>query len=105
MKTEIINAFHPLYARTYHPELFESLRTESRQTKAGQTLSTYVDKVRETRPSHGTIEGISKKIIPVHMNRPKEMMKRPILTKKQQGMTMQEVTAELIANLKMKGKK
>jgi len=35
---EVINAFHPLYARTYHPELFDSLRTESRQKKAGEPL-------------------------------------------------------------------
>lgn len=99
-----MNAFHPDYARTYHPELFESLRTESRQTKAGQTLSSYVDKKRETSPSHGTIEGISKKIIPHHAHRPKQMMKMPILSRKQQGMTMQEVTAELIEKLNQKGK-
>ena len=100
-----MNAFHPDYARTYHPELFESLRTESRQTKAGQTLSSYVDKKRETSPSHGTIQGISKKIIPHHVHRPKQMMKMPILSKQQQRMTMQEVTAELIEKLNQKGKK
>ena len=108
MKTEIINAFHPLYARTYHPELFESLRTESRQTKAGQTLSTFVEKKRQTSPSHGTIQGISNKVIPPHMHRPKEMMKKsklPILTKAQQRMTMAEVTNELIDILNKKGKK
>lgn len=74
--TQVINAFHPDYAKTYHPELFASLRQESRQTQAGKTLTNYVEKKRETCPSHGTIEGISKKIIPSHINRPKQMMVR-----------------------------
>ena len=102
---EQINAFHVDYVKTYMPEFLTDLRKDSRQTKAGQTLSQHVEKKRETSPLHGTIQGISKKIIPLHMSRPKEMMKRPILSKKQQSMTMQEVTAELIENLKMKGKK
>jgi hypothetical protein len=103
--TNQINAFHPDYCKTYMPEFITSIRLESRQTKAGQTLSRHVDKKRETVPSHGTINGISKNPLPIHQMRPKEMMKRPILTKKQQSMTMQEVTAELIENLKTKGKK
>lgn len=98
-----INCFHPDYVKTYMPEFLADIRTESRQTKAGQTLSTFVDKKRENSPSHGTIQGISKKVLPAHQMRPKEMMKMPILSKKQQNMTMQEVTAELIQ--KLKGKK
>jgi len=103
--TNQINAFHTDYVKTYMPEFLTELRTESRQTKAGQTLSSYVEKKRVTTPSHGTINGISKNPLPIHQMRPKEMMKRPILTKKEQSMTMQEVTAELIENLKTKGKK
>jgi hypothetical protein len=72
--TEFINAFHPAYVETFMPEFMSELRKESKQTKAGQTLSSYVEKKRETSPLHGTIQGISKKIIPVHMMRPKEMM-------------------------------
>ena len=102
---EVINAFHPLYARTYHPDLLASLRLESRQKKAGETLSKHVEKQRETHPSHGTIQGVSKKVVPDYMAKPKKMMKRPILSKEQQSMTMKEVTDELIANLKLKGKK
>lgn len=72
--TNQINAFHADYVKTYMPEFLTDLRTESRQTKAGQTLSRHVEKKRETVPSHGTIPGISKNPIPLHMNRPKEMM-------------------------------
>ncbi len=60
---QIINAFHPLYVKTYMPEFLTELRTESRQTKAGQTLTTYVEKTRKKKPMHGTLSGISKKQI------------------------------------------
>lgn len=88
--TEHINAFHPLYVQTYMPEFLTNLRTESRQTKAGQTLSSYVEKKRETSPTHGTVQGISKKIIPAHMNRPKEMM----TPKKTRSQIMSEIVAK-----------
>lgn len=70
----MINAFHPDYVKTHMPEFLTDLRTESRQTKAGQTLSQHVEKKRETVPSHGTIHGISKNPLPIHQMRPKEMM-------------------------------
>jgi primosomal protein N' len=98
-----INCFHPDYVKTYMPEFLTSIRFESRQTKAGQDLSKHVEEKRKTVPSHGTILGISKKVLPAHQLRPKEMMK--ILTKKEQSMTMQEVTNELIDRLRQKGKK
>ena len=73
-----INAFHPAYVSTYMPEFLTNLRMESRQTKAGQTLSQYVDKTRETKPSHGTLFGISNKVtstkVPSHMHRPKAQL-------------------------------
>lgn len=69
-----INAFHPAYVETYMPEFLIGLRTESRQTSAGQSLTKYVENKRKSSPSHGTIQGISNKVIPAHMNRPKEMM-------------------------------
>jgi hypothetical protein len=98
--TKEINCFHPEYVKTYMPEFLTEIRVESRQTKAGQTLSRHVEKKREEFPSHGTIHGISKNPLPVHQMRPKEMMRRPISSKAQQSMTMQEVTAELIQKLK-----
>lgn len=100
-----MNCFHPDYVKTYMPEFLTGIRAESRQTKAGQTLASYVEQKRKSTPSHGTIHGISKKVLPVHQLRPKEMMKRPVSSKVSQAMTMQEVTAELIENLKKKGKK
>jgi len=57
----VINAFHPDYVKTYMPEFLTDLRTESRQTKAGQTLSAYVEETRKQKPMHGTLSGISKK--------------------------------------------
>lgn len=72
-----MNAFDPLYVQTYMPEFLTSLRLESKQTKAGQTLSQHVEKKRKTVPSHGTIHGISNKVLPLHQMRPKEMMQPP----------------------------
>ena len=100
-----INAFHPDFVKTHMPEFLADIRTESRQTKAGQQLSKHVEERRKTDPLHGMISGISKKALPAHQMRPKEMMKRPIQTKAQQSMTMQEVTAELMAKLTKRGKK
>lgn len=73
--TNQINAFHPDYCKTYMPEFITSIRLESKQTKAGQTLSRHVEKKRKTVPSHGTIPGISKNPLPIHQMRPKEMMR------------------------------
>lgn len=93
--TNQINCFHPDYCKTFMPEFLTEIRVESRQTKAGQTLSRHVEKKREEFPSHGTIHGISKNPLPIHQMRPKEMMKRPVSSKAQQSMTMKEVAAEL----------
>ncbi len=88
--TNQINAFHADYVKTYMPEFLTDLRTESRQTKAGQTLSKYVEKKRETTPSHGTINGISKNPLPIHQMRPKEMM----VPKRTQSQIMAAFTAK-----------
>lgn len=80
--TNQINAFHPDYCKIYMPEFLTTLRLESKQTHAGQALSKHVETKRKTVPSHGTIPGISKNPLPLHMNRPKEMM-RPSKTRSQ----------------------
>ena len=59
-KSEVINAFHPDYVKTYHPELLTQIRTESAQTRAGKTLSKHVTEKRKTKPTHGHIAGLSK---------------------------------------------
>jgi hypothetical protein len=73
--SKIMNAFHPDSIKTYHPAFLNAIRTESRLTRAGQALSIHVDEVRRTKPSHGTVFGISDKEIsvsaPAHMHRPK----------------------------------
>ena len=95
--TKEINCFHPDYVKTHMAHFINETRKESRQTKAGHELSKYVEKKRIETPSHGTVFGISKIAIPVHRNRPKDMMvkaKSPV-----------EITEELIKSLKTKGKK
>lgn len=57
----VINAFHPDYVKTHMPEFLTTLRTESRQTAAGQTLTNYVEETRKQKPMHGTLSGISNK--------------------------------------------
>ena len=68
-----INAFHKDYIKTYHPELIKQIQAESMYKKKGEDLSKHVDKVRETKPTHGTLFGISENAVSVS---PKEMMKR-----------------------------
>jgi hypothetical protein len=77
---EKINAFHPDFVKVHMPNFLSELRTDSRQTKAGQTLSHYVEKVRETRPTHGTMFGLSEKVTSAQ---PKKMMKRVSTDKKE----------------------
>jgi len=52
----IINAFHPDYVRTYHPELMHSIRKEEKAKANGQL---YGSKTREresdTEPNYNTI--------------------------------------------------
>lgn len=88
--TNQINAFHKDYVHTYMPEFLTDLRKDSRQTKAGQTLSQHVETKRKTVPSHGTIHGISKNPLPIHQMRPKEMM----VPKRTQSQIMAAVTAK-----------
>jgi hypothetical protein len=105
---KIINAFHKDYVKTYMPEFLTSLRVESDQKKASQNLTKYVEKKRETDPTHGMVHNISKKVVAAHLNRPKEaLQKKPktgITSKAQQSMTMDEVKAELEQIFKRKKK-
>ena len=61
MKKENINAFHPLYAKTYEKGLIDYFRLLSFQKEQGKTMSKHVAKKRKTVPSHGTIFGLSDK--------------------------------------------
>lgn len=102
MSKPVVNAFHPDYMKIHEPDFFKEFRTHEANRQAASSLTNYVEKVRKKKPSHGTLYGISKKVIPAYASRPKEMMtvKRPIQTKAQQRMTMAEVTNELIDKLK-----
>ena len=70
---EVINAFHPDYVKTYHPNLMDDFRTLNKNKQRSDSLSKHVDKVREAKPSHGTVFGISETSVSVE---PKKMMKR-----------------------------
>ena len=70
---EVINAFHPDYVKTYHPDLMDDFRMLNKNKQRSDSLSKHVDKVREAKPSHGTVFGISETSVSVE---PKKMMKR-----------------------------
>lgn len=61
-KKEVINAFHPDYVKTYHPEFLEYFRLLSIQVRCGQSMTRYVKRKRKTTPSHGTVFGLSKEV-------------------------------------------
>jgi len=77
MTTTTVNAFHPDYMKTHEPNFMKEFRTHEANRQAAATLSKHVEKVRKTKPSHGTLFGISDKVIDAHMMRPKQMMQRP----------------------------
>lgn len=90
-----INAFHPDYIATHYPNFLKDFRTQEANKKAAATLSRYVTKKRQTKPSHGTLFGISEKVkavtAPAHLHRPKGQ----INTKAEQSKSMSEVIKEL----------
>lgn len=47
MSKEIINAFHPDYVKTYHPEFISKLRTESEQVENGKKYGSQSRATRE----------------------------------------------------------
>lgn len=57
----MINAFHPDYMKTHEPDFMKSLRTHEANRQAAQTLTNHVEKVRKTKPTHGTVFGIARK--------------------------------------------
>ena len=75
-KSEVINAFHPDYVKTYHPNLMDDFRTLNKNKQRSDSLTNHVEKMRETVPSHGTVFGVSETSVSIS---PKQMMKRPKL--------------------------
>jgi hypothetical protein len=55
-----INAFHPDYVKTHMPTFMNEFRTNDARREAAESLSEYVTKKRRTKPSHGSLPGISK---------------------------------------------
>lgn len=63
MKKEIINAFHPDYVKTYHPELLSSIRVEATQKANGLLGGGISKKKRETKNiAANTVNTQSKKV-------------------------------------------
>jgi hypothetical protein len=70
-------------------------RPQNLAAQNGQKLTNYVEKKRETHPTHGTVYGVTDKDISVAA--PKRMKKPlPILTKAEQSKTMAEIHNELV---------
>ena len=55
MKKEIINAFHPDYVKTYHPELLTSVKTQDTFNGKGKAVSKHITDTKKDKPSYGTI--------------------------------------------------
>lgn len=49
--SEVINAFHPDYVKTYHPELLTSIRLESSQHANGVVYGSKAKATRESKRS------------------------------------------------------
>lgn len=103
-----INAFHPDYIKTYHPEFLTDLRVESRMKTNGQNLSKHVDKKRQTTPSHGTVFGISAKVTsvtPIGMLQIKEfhIYQKAGMPKKTRSQLMTEIVAKKLQSDKNYG--
>jgi hypothetical protein len=100
----MINAFHPEYVQTHMPTFMDTFRTHDARREAAEALSQYVTKKRRTKPSHGSLPGISKaqrETVPNQQfqdisafpkTRRRESMKSLVAGKK---MTLAEVAAEL----------
>lgn len=58
--TKIINAFHKDYVKTYEPNLMKGFALQAQNSK---TITKEVEKRRATNPTHGTLFGISNKVI------------------------------------------
>jgi hypothetical protein len=99
-----MNAFHPEFVQTCMLGFMDTFRTHDARREAAEALSEYVTKKRRTKPSHGSLTGISKAQRETEPNqkfqdisafpktRRRESMKSLAAGKK---MTMAEVAAEL----------
>lgn len=56
IKPMTINAFHPDYVKTHHPELMKEFRTAEANRKAALTLSKHVTEQRKINPNHGYVD-------------------------------------------------
>ena len=98
-----INAFHPDYVKTYMQEFIKSIKVQNRHQMSSQHMTEYTDEIRKTKPSHGTITGITK---PLHVNR--APLKMVISTKQRVDLAPREFkiySRAGTANVTPKGKK
>lgn len=70
--TNQINAFHPDYVKTYHPDFMDSIRVQNKHKMSSHHMAEYTEELRKTNPSLGTIHHLVK---PLHVMRAPEMMK------------------------------
>jgi hypothetical protein len=98
MTKEIINAFHPDFVKTHMPEFLTKIRTDESRAKSSHSLTTYVEKRRVDKPSHGSVYGMSNKPISAF---PKKL----VMHRKGREMTMPEIHNELAEMLNKKKEK
>ena len=56
----IINAFHPDYMKTYHPDFWKDFK---RQAENSAKTTEAVHKLRAKKPTHGTVFGVTTKSV------------------------------------------
>lgn len=59
-----MNAFHPDYMKTYHPNFWSTAAAEARKS---EIMSDIVSNTRKKKPHHGTVFGINNKVTPVSL--------------------------------------
>ena len=60
MTKQIINAFHPDYVRTYHPELLTALKSESMQAENGRINGAKSKKAHRESFGGNAVQSLSK---------------------------------------------
>ena len=78
--TNVINAFHPDYVKTYMKDFTASIMVQNKHKKSSQMMAEYTEELRKTNPALGTIHHMVK---PLHVNRAPEMMRPKKMSAKQ----------------------
>lgn len=103
--TDVINAFHPDYVKTYMQDFTASIMVQNKHKLSSQHMAEYTEEMRKTNPSLGTIHHL---VQPLHVMRAPEMMRPKKTTKQRVDLAPKEFkvfSRAGTANVTPKGKK